>query len=156
MVQTHPVQHRGLKCSSSFQPPINPDVFPMKFLKSSRKAAVSPLCTPLSPSPRVPAEGDFTWQGQAAPVPCDIFRGKFRSKQFPACSPAGTMPGILILRLLWSRRGTQLHAKGSSHGGEQSHPPVPQSRGCTAPSPTPSPTPQTAVSVSVPSLFDMP
>lgn len=52
------------------------DVFPMEFPKSSTKAAVSPPCTPQSPTPRVPS--------QPTPVPGDIFRGKFRSKQFPS------------------------------------------------------------------------
>lgn len=39
------------------------------------------------------------------------------------------MPGILILRLLWSQRDTQLHARGSSHGGEQRQPPCPAEQG---------------------------
>lgn len=39
------------------------------------------------------------------------------------------MPGILILSLLWSQRGTQLHAWGRSHGGEQRQLPCPAEQG---------------------------
>jgi len=88
-------------------------------------------------SPRREASRSRGPLGQVTPVPRDIFRDEFRSKQFPVCSPAGTMPGILIPRLLRSRRD----ARGSSRGGEQTASLCCRAGDARPPSPAPAPQP---------------
>lgn len=126
-----PAQPGRLGCFSDFQPFISPDVFPMKSLKISKKSCHLPPAPQSRVSPLQEAgAGSTCSQG--------IFRGKFRSKQFPACGPAGTMPGILIPRLLWSWRDMQLRAWGSSVVGGTRGAPCATERGVRgSPSPFP-------------------
>lgn len=126
-----PAQPGRLGCFSDFQPFISPDVFPMKSLKISKKSCHLPPAPQSRVSPLQEAgAGSTCSQG--------IFRGKFRSKQFPACGPAGTMPGILIPRLLWSWTDMQLRAWGSSVVGGTRGAPCATERGVRgSPSPFP-------------------